>query len=72
VDKTATPPKPYSCTVKLLMAGNAGAGKSSLMLCYAGEDFHPLHIQTIGIDFKNVAVDVNGEAVNVQLWVRFI
>jgi len=54
--------------IKLLLIGDSGTGKSSLLLRYADEDFRDSFISTIGVDFKVKSIDINGEEVKLQIW----
>lgn len=53
---------------KLLMIGDPGVGKSSLLLRYADNEFTDNFISTIGVDYKEMKVDVNGVKVTLQIW----
>jgi GTPase SAR1 family protein len=48
------------------VVGDAGVGKSSLILRYAENIFTTAHINTIGVDFKIMTSDVNGKRVKVS------
>jgi len=65
---TPTPADSGSRLIKLLLIGDSGTGKSSLLLRYADEDFRDSFISTIGVDFKVKSVDINGEEVKLQIW----
>lgn len=54
--------------VKLLMIGDSGVGKSSVLTRYTGGEFNPTFIATIGIDFKIKIVDIEGTKVKLQIW----
>ena len=57
---------PYDYAVKLLFLGDAGVGKSSLLLRYAEDVFVTTYSSTIGVDFKTIRIgDVT---VKLQLW----
>lgn len=60
--------KNYDYLVKLLILGDSGTGKSSLLLRYTDEEFHNTYITTIGIDFKVKTVTINGKKVRIQVW----
>jgi len=53
---------------KLLMIGDPGVGKSSLLLRYADNEFTDNFISTIGVDYKEKSVTVNGQRVTIQIW----
>lgn len=59
---------PYDYLVKLLLIGDSGVGKSSLLLRFADDEFTVSFITTIGIDFKIKTVQIDGKRVKLQIW----
>uniref|UniRef100_UPI00358E39B1 ras-related protein Rab-35-like n=1 Tax=Myxine glutinosa TaxID=7769 RepID=UPI00358E39B1 len=58
----------YDHLFKLLIIGDSGVGKSSLLLRFADNVFSGSHITTIGVDFKIRTVEIGGEKVKLQIW----
>jgi len=53
---------------KLLILGDSGVGKSSLLLRYCDDTFTSSFIATIGIDFKIKRIDVDGKQMKLLIW----
>jgi small GTP-binding protein len=58
----------FDALLKLLLLGDSGVGKSSLLTQYVEDDFHDVFISTIGIDFRNKTLDVDGHRVKLRIW----
>ena len=52
---------------KLLIIGDAGVGKSSILVRFANNIFTPSYITTIGVDFKIRTIELNGEKIKLQV-----
>lgn len=61
-------PDPVLTTLKLLIIGESGVGKSSLLLRFTDDAFDPEQAATIGVDFKVKTVTVNGDKVKLAIW----
>lgn len=55
-------------TLKLLIIGESGVGKSSLLLRFTDDTFDPEVAATIGVDFKVKSMSVNGNPVKLAIW----
>lgn len=53
---------------KIILAGDAGVGKTSLFFSYADGRFPTDYLTTIGVDFRFKYIDVDGERVKLQIW----
>ncbi len=58
----------YHQLIKLLIIGNSGVGKSSLLTRFADDDFREQYIYTIGVDFKVRTLNIDGKIVKLQIW----
>ena len=53
---------------KLLVVGDSGVGKSSLMHRFADDKYSPNFISTIGVDFKITSIELDNKVVKLQIW----
>lgn len=58
-------------TFKILIIGDSGVGKSSLMVRFVDDIFTAAYITTIGVDFKMSTINVDGHQCRIQIWLRF-
>lgn len=52
----------------MLLIGNSGVGKSSLLVRFADDVFTENFMPTIGVDFKIKTIDVDGKQIKLQIW----
>lgn len=50
------------------MLGDSAVGKTSLVDRFCDEEFRPNMTSTIGIDFKQKTVDIDGTKVKLTIW----
>lgn len=58
----------YDYLFKLLLIGDSGVGKTSILFKFSEDTFSPAFISTIGIDFKIRTIDVDGKKIKLQVW----
>uniref|UniRef100_A0A1B6FI41 small monomeric GTPase n=1 Tax=Cuerna arida TaxID=1464854 RepID=A0A1B6FI41_9HEMI len=55
-------------TLKILIIGESGVGKSSLLLRFIEDTFDPDQATTIGVDFKTTKLTIDGNTVKLAIW----
>ena len=58
----------YDGQYKIIVLGDSGVGKTSLLMRYCDDDFTKNHLPTIGIDFKNKNILINDKMIKLQIW----
>eukprot|EP00753_Platysulcus_tardus_P006842 PLAT14626.1.p1 GENE.PLAT14626.1~~PLAT14626.1.p1 ORF type:complete len:228 (-),score=100.43 PLAT14626.1:110-793(-) len=58
----------YDMLLKVVMVGDSGVGKSSLLSRFSDGRFCESHLTTIGVDFGVRTVDIDGKRIKVQVW----
>ncbi|EWM29666.1 ras-related protein rab-5b [Nannochloropsis gaditana] len=54
--------------IKLVIIGDSGVGKSSLVLRFVTQSFKPFSESTIGASFMSKVIELDGQTVKVQIW----
>ena len=57
----------YDYLCKLLLLGDSGTGKSSLVLRYTENIFQASLMSSIGVDFKIKKKEINGKKIKIQI-----
>ena len=58
----------YDYLFKVLLIGNSGVGKSSLLLRFTDGEFTDNFMPTIGVDFKVKTVTLDSKQTKLQIW----
>ena len=58
----------FDHTVKLLLVGDSGVGKSSLLLRFSEDTFEEDQSPTIGVDFKLKFLNLDGKRLKLTVW----
>ena len=58
----------YDYLCKVLLLGDSGVGKSSLILRYTDETFNSKLVNSIGVDFKMKKKEIDGKIIKIQIW----
>jgi len=58
----------YDYLFKLIIIGDSGVGKSSVLSQYVDQTFINSHISTIGVDFKITNVNIGDKIAKLQIW----
>jgi Ras-related protein Rab-1A len=62
------PSPSYDYFFKILLIGDSGVGKSSLLLRFVDNSYADSYVSSIGVDFKLKTMEINGKLVKLQLW----
>eukprot|EP00727_Mastigamoeba_balamuthi_P005337 m51a1_g14801 putative ras-like gtp-binding protein ypt1 (211) ;mRNA; r:537884-539095 len=54
--------------VKIIVVGEQAVGKTNLLCRFVDEPFSESYMATIGVDFKVKTIEVDGEAIKLQIW----
>jgi len=57
-----------SILLKVVILGDGGVGKSCLMNRFVSNHFDEHSFHTIGVEFLNKDIEINGEAYTLQIW----
>jgi Ras-related protein Rab-1A len=60
--------KPYDALYKVVLMGESGAGKSSLLKRFTNDSFSNSYCSTIGVDFATKTLAFDGTVVKLQVW----
>jgi small GTP-binding protein len=58
----------YDERIQLIMVGESGVGKTSLIRRYTNNIFNTNHLETIGIEFFNKEERINDQIIQIKFW----
>ena len=58
----------FEYTIKLLIIGDSGVGKSKFIYSFITGEFIQGHIATTAIDLKTSVIELQGKKIRIQLW----
>ena len=64
----ATQKGSFDHILRVLLIGNSSVGKTCILKRFAGDEFDPNFITTIGVDFKIKTIECNGKKIQLQVW----
>lgn len=58
----------YDYLIKLILVGDSGVGKSTIMQMFCDDKFCEPYMSTIGVDFRIKMIKSNNKTVKLQIW----
>lgn len=58
----------YDYLYKVIVIGDSGVGKSSVVVRFSDDLFNKNHASSIGVDFKIKTIEQDGKTIKLQLW----
>lgn len=58
----------YDYLFKIIVIGDSGVGKSSILFRFVDDNFNDSFISTIGIDFKIKTITIDNKIIKLQIW----
>lgn len=67
-ERTSTSTKKKEYSFKIIVLGDSGVGKTSLLDRFSQDKFTPSYITTIGVDIINKKLNIGNDIVNLKVW----
>ncbi|XP_065920802.1 ras-related protein Rab-13-like [Dysidea avara] len=58
----------YDYLFKVLLCGDCGVGKTSMLCRFISDEMNDAYIATIGVDFKLTTLEMRGKMIKLQIW----
>ena len=58
----------YDYLIKLIVVGESGVGKSTLLSMFCDNNYTDAYVSTIGVDFKIKHLKIKDKKVKLQIW----
>ena len=58
----------YDQKIKIMIIGETLVGKTAIITRYTKKVFGETYLSTVGIDFQNKPLNINGKKINVEIW----
>ncbi|XP_046982510.1 ras-related protein Rab-8A [Schistocerca americana] len=58
----------FAATYKVLVLGDSNVGKTCIVHRYCDERYYDVYIATIGLDFKQKIINLDGTPIKLQIW----
>ncbi|XP_065212362.1 ras-related protein Rab-13 [Planococcus citri] len=65
---TVSLPVEYKATYKILVLGDSNVGKTCLVHRYCDDAYYDTYISTVGVDFKQKIIELDGSPIKLQIW----
>ncbi len=60
--------EPADYSAKIIIVGDSGVGKTAMLCRFCRNEFKPSLTSTVGVDFRNKNIEVDGKNLKLQLW----
>ncbi len=58
----------YNYIFKIIIIGDAGVGKSNILLQFIEKEFQKIHDMTLGVEFGSKVISADGKKYKLQIW----